>query len=49
MAEHGVGLPAAKEHDGVFIDPGAKEGRGPSRAKRLGGEEHVVDASDRRE
>ena len=30
VTQHGVGLPAAKEHDGVFIDIGTEECGGAS-------------------
>ena len=36
IAQHGVGLPAAQELDGVRIDVGAKEGRGAARAQGAG-------------
>ena len=49
VPEHSIRFPAAEEHDGVFVDPGAKKGRGPARAEGLGGEELVVDAGGRSE
>ena len=36
VAEHGVGLPAAQELDGVRVDPGAEEGGGSARPEGAG-------------
>ena len=38
VAEHGVGFSAAQELDSIFVDAGAEEGSGPSRAKGAGRE-----------
>ena len=44
VAEHGVGLPAADELDGVGVDVGAEERGGASRTEAAGGELVWVDA-----
>ena len=38
VAEHGVGFPAAKELDGVFVDPSTEEGGGTTGAEQPRGE-----------
>lgn len=44
VAEHGVGLPAADELDGVGVDVGAEERGGAARTEAAGGELVWVDA-----
>ena len=44
VAEHGVGLPAAQELDGVRVGPGAEEGGGATLSERAGREQFGGDA-----
>ena len=44
VPEHGVGLPASEEHDGVAVDVGAEEGSGAARAEGAGGHFLRMDA-----
>ena len=39
IAEHGVGLPATKELDGVLVDTGAEQGGGAPGSERPGADE----------
>ena len=46
VPEHSVRLPSTEEHDGIAVDIGAKEGRGPAGANGAGRHLGVVDAGD---
>lgn len=47
VAEHGVGFPAPKELDGVFVDVGTEERGSSTWAETAGGEQCRVDAGER--
>lgn len=44
VAEHGVGLPAPEELDGIGIDASTEEGGSAAGAKRAGADQFGVDA-----
>jgi hypothetical protein len=44
VAQHGIGFPAAKEHDGVLVDIGAEQSGCSARAEGAGADELGVDA-----
>ena len=46
VPEHGVRFPAAEEHDGIAVDVGTEEGRGPAGAEGAGRHLGMVDAGD---
>ena len=46
IPEHGVGFPAAEQHDGVAVDVGTKEGSGSAWTERASADEVGVDSSD---
>jgi hypothetical protein len=44
VAQHGIGFPAAQEHDGVLVDIGAEQSCSSPRAERAGADELGTDA-----
>ena len=44
ISEHGVGAPSTEELDGVGVDAGTEESRGPTRTERTGRDQSWVDA-----
>jgi hypothetical protein len=44
VAQHGIGFPATKEHDGVLVDIGAEQSGDSTWAERAGTDELGVDA-----